>query len=193
MLRKILLTGLSFAISLSTPVTLTQAKEIEFKTPVRKPLKLQRPSALITKGLYGPKIKTYRGPFKAHFFKTLDGDSLTARVYVWPSIALETEVRIRGVDAPEISAAKCLKERNNGVRAEWRVNTLLTTRNLTKKDFGAYPIELENVSFGKYAGRVIADVFVVTKKGVRKSVGQELLKMGLARPYYGSKRKGWCE
>lgn len=139
--------------------------------------------------LLSMKIERYKGPYKAEFMNMLDGDSILARVHVWPSVAIETEVRIHGIDAPETTRAKCPKEKRAGIKAHWALVSRLVHN---KQANGERYIELENVKFGKYAGRVLADIFYRDRKGRRKSLGQELLRLGFVRPYYGGKRQNWC-
>ena len=50
-------------------------------------------------------------------------------------------------------------------------------------------VALRNVEFGKYAGRVVADVF--TEDGRR--LADVLIEAGLGRPYDNGARLGWCE
>ena len=40
----------------------------------------------------------------------MDGDTCKMRVEIWPDITVETSVRLRGIDAPEI-AGKCASEK----------------------------------------------------------------------------------
>lgn len=137
----------------------------------------------VTKG------ELYRGPYTAEFVEVRDGDSIIVRAHVWPTIVVETEVRVRGIDAPEYRNPKCPQERSKGAKAAFKALTQI--RSTPVKGL-PYLVELENVSAGKYAGRVIADVFYLNKKGKRKSLSQELLKRGLVRPYFGGKKKSWC-
>ena len=37
--------------------------------------------------------------------RTIDGDTFEARVHLWPGLDLNTRVRLRGIDAPELKAA----------------------------------------------------------------------------------------
>jgi len=47
---------------------------------------------------------------------------------------------------------------------------------------------LENVKYGKFAGRVVADV----KLGSGDSLAAKIISQGLGREYHGGAREGWC-
>ena len=49
-------------------------------------------------------------------------------------------------------------------------------------------VTLENVKYGKYAGRVVAEVFL--DGGV--SLAEKIISQGLGRVYHGGRREGWC-
>lgn len=49
-------------------------------------------------------------------------------------------------------------------------------------------VTLENVKHGKYAGRVVAEVFM--DGGV--SLADKIISQGLGREYHGGAREGWC-
>lgn len=112
----------------------------------------------------------------ADVIKVYDGDTITVDAHPWPGISIRTGVRVRGIDTPEIRG-KC-----EGEKAAARV-----ARDRMAKLAGA-AVRLENVGKGKYAGRVVADV--ITAAG--DNAGQVLINEGLARPYDGGKRQGWC-
>ena len=105
-----------------------------------------------------------------------DGDTFRARVEVWPGVEIVTAVRLAGIDTPEIRG-KCASERERAIAARERLRSLLA----------AGPVELFHVEPDKYAGRVDAKVSVNGQ-----SVGDVLVAEGLARPYSGGARKGWC-
>lgn len=45
-----------------------------------------------------------------------------------------------------------------------------------------------NVKWDKYGGRILAEVHVDGR-----SLADMLIERGLARPYHGGKRDGWCQ
>jgi endonuclease YncB( thermonuclease family) len=96
---------------------------------------------------------------------------------MWPELA-RIGVRVRGIDTPEIKG-KCVQEVTRAKAAR------LFTYNLLKTTQGK--VELYNVKWDKYGGRVDADVAI---GGV--PLARELIKNGLAREYFGGKRTGWC-
>jgi micrococcal nuclease len=103
-------------------------------------------------------------------------------IYVlMPEIAPELEkmsVRVNGVDAPEIRG-ECDFEKDLAKKA---------------RDYVLDALEkAENISFcnplwGKYAGRVVADVMVGDKL-----LSEMIISNGLGRSYDGGKRKNWCD
>ncbi len=113
----------------------------------------------------------------AQVLRTVDGDTFEARVRVWPNMEVMTRVRLRGIDAPERKAS-CAEEQRLAEAATVALAKLL-------RDGG---VTIFNISPDKYAGRVVADV--ATHKTA--SVSSVLLELGMARPYEGGRRTGWC-
>ena len=62
----------------------------------------------------------------------------------------------------------------------------LRARDFVRATVGAQ-VRLTNVRHGKYAGRVIADVWVNEQK-----LSDLLIAENLGRPYRGGRRQGWC-
>lgn len=115
------------------------------------------------------------GVFAALVLSVTDGDTFRARIPVWDNIDVVTAVRIRGIDTPEIKG-KCPAEKAAALAAKERLAVLLN---------GA--IIVSEIKPDTYAGRVDADVIVDGK-----SVAAILIAEGLARPYTGGARQGWC-
>jgi micrococcal nuclease len=118
----------------------------------------------------------FDGPVSAQVTRVIDGDTFEASAAIWLGENINVHVRIAGIDAPELHA-RCDDER---VKAE------------SARDFLAHRIEggevrLTSVRYDKYGGRVDADV-----TDVRGDVAAAMLKAGLARPYHGERREGWC-
>jgi micrococcal nuclease len=117
------------------------------------------------------------GPFPADVVKVVDGDTIAVKAQIWIGLELSVDVRIRGIDAPEIRG-RCREEAILATAATDRLIELAGTS-----------IVLSQVWEDKYAGRVLADVANLSGA----DVGTEMLKSGLARPYEGGRRGGWCE
>lgn len=122
------------------------------------------------------------GPVPAHVVKVQDGDSLKVAARVWLGQSIETNVRLAGVDTPELRG-KCPLERERAVQARLFLEQRLNTGP------GAGQVWLYEVQNGKYAGRVVARV--VSASG--EDLSQALLAAGLARPYHAGARGGWCQ
>ncbi len=122
--------------------------------------------------------KVFRGPVDAVVLDVLDGDTFLAEALVWPGHTVTVNVRIRGIDAPEMKA-RCEAERDAAHRARDALAGL----------FGAGPVAISNISGAKYYGRVLADV--TTTDG--RAVAPFLLGEKLVRPYGGGRREPWCQ
>lgn len=119
------------------------------------------------------------GPaYPAELLHVNDGDTFEARVQIWPGMQVTTRVRLRGIDAPEKFGARCESEYRRAVAAEGALRQLLQ----------AGGIVISRVAFDKYGGRVLADA--ATRETA--NVSEALLASGLARPYEGGRRGGWC-
>ncbi len=135
------------------------------------------------KAFKNPFIKVYDGPFNATVVRVYDADTVIVEVYPWPSISVRTKVRIRGIDTPERRRYKCPEEKLLAKISTDYVKGLLPkgTR-----------VQLTEVSFGKYANRVIGNLMIGSIDNKWTSLGEILLAAGYAKPYKGRKKKGWC-
>jgi len=104
-----------------------------------------------------------------------DGDTIIVDAHPWPGMTIRINVRLRGMDSPEIRG-DCEAEVKAAKRARDRLAELVRGG-----------VRLENIALGKYAGRVVADA--ISGAG---TLGEILISEGLARPYDGGKRAGWC-
>lgn len=118
------------------------------------------------------------GPFAAMVERVIDGDSLAVRVSVWLGLEVSTIVRLRGIDAPEL-AGRCPEERRRAAAARDALATLVA----------GGTVSLAAVETDKYGGRVVADV--ADDSG--RPLAAALVAAGLARPYDGRRRAGWCQ
>lgn len=118
------------------------------------------------------------GTYRAQVLQVIDGDTLEARVHVWMGQEVVTRVRIKDIDAPEITGA-CGPERELAIAARQRVVALTNGPGLV----------LTDVRPDKYFGRVVARL--IGSGDV--DVGEALLREGLARTYRGGRRESWCQ
>lgn len=113
--------------------------------------------------------------------RVVDGD--TVKVDASADIPLELAsiaVRLRGVDTPEKGwRAKCETEKRAGT-----VATNFTKDAINK----SRAIIIRNPTWGKYGGRVIADIILD-----ERSLSALLIQTGHGRAYLGGKRESWCE
>ena len=110
----------------------------------------------------------------------VDGDTVAvdASADLPPELA-DLRVRLRGVDTPEKGGrAKCDSERDAGQAA-----TAFTERAVA----GASTIVVRDLEWGKWGGRVIADLVLNGR-----SLSESLIAAGHGRAYDGGKRGSWC-
>ena len=86
-------------------------------------------------------------------------------------------IRILGIDTPEIRG-KCVGEKELALKARIFANKAFRSAN---------KIEFKNLQWGKYGGRLLSDVYLDDKLYSKMIIDE-----GLARPYDGKTKKGWC-
>ncbi|ODP37298.1 nuclease [Sphingomonas turrisvirgatae] len=89
------------------------------------------------------------------------------------------KIRIADIDTPETHPARCHREAELGTAATRRLQALLSG--------GAVTLEAADRDTDRY-GRKLR---IVQVDGV--GVGDTLVAEGLARPYEGGRRAGWCD
>jgi len=122
--------------------------------------------------------ETLAGPIPAKVLRVVDGDTIVVRAHIWLGQTIESMVRIRGIDTPEIKG-KCEFERQKADEA----------KNFVEKMVDGKDIFLEQISYDKYGGRVVA---IIKTKG-NKSLAEEMINKGLAREYQGKAKQRWCK
>ncbi len=107
-----------------------------------------------------------------------DGDTFTVNIGGCPELfCSRLPVRINGIDTPEIRG-KCQEEKEKAKAAK---------QFLADRMAQAKRIDLIHTTRERKYFRILADVLI---DGV--DIGQEMLSKGLARPYHGEHRSGWC-
>lgn len=118
------------------------------------------------------------GPVAAEVVRVVDGDTLKLKVHIWLGQTVEVDVRVAGIDAPELRG-KCPAERAKAAEARDYLNSLV----------GGRAIRIAQIRNDKYGGRVIADV----TEPEAGDIAAAMLARGLARDYDGGKRDPWCQ
>ncbi|RWX74558.1 thermonuclease family protein [Neorhizobium lilium] len=114
------------------------------------------------------------GPVTAEILRVVDGDTILVQARPWPQQTMEVYVRIRGIDAPEIHS-RCSSIRAGGEEAQHALEDMITA---------SPKVQLTRISGDKYFGRIVADVTLSDGR----SIGNDLLLSGLARPYDGGRK-----
>jgi endonuclease YncB( thermonuclease family) len=115
--------------------------------------------------------------YPADVLRVIDGDTFEARVRVWPGLDVDTKVRLRGIDAPELHA-RCSDELGKAQAARAALETILAEGG----------VAVSRVGIDKYGGRV--DAAVSTRNTA--DVSAAMLNGGWARSYDGGRRGAWC-
>lgn len=113
----------------------------------------------------------------AEVIRVIDGDTFEARVHAWPGIEITTRVRLRGIDAPEMSA-NCRAE---AIKAD-------ASRAALQSILAQGGVAIMRLSPDKYGGRVVADA----STRATPNVSAAMLDGGHARRYDGGRRESWC-
>jgi endonuclease YncB( thermonuclease family) len=113
--------------------------------------------------------------------RIIDGDTFEANVHVWPGLTIDTKVRLRDIDAPELHA-RCADEYAKADAARAALTRILA------RILAEGGVAISKVGIDKYGGRV--DAAVETRSTA--DVSAALLSGGFARAYDGGRRGGWC-
>ncbi|WP_423820814.1 thermonuclease family protein [Salinisphaera sp. SPP-AMP-43] len=106
-----------------------------------------------------------------------DGDTFRVDIAGWPSlIGSRVPIRLAGADTPEIRA-HCAREKRLARQAkQFTVSALRSGHN----------IQLRHMRRGKYF-RIVAQVVIDGQR-----LAPRLIEAGLANPYSGGHKAGWC-
>ena len=96
---------------------------------------------------------------------------------VWPGLDVDTKVRLRGIDAPELHA-RCGDEFAKAQAARAALDKILAEGG----------VAISRVGIDKYGGRV--DAMASTRNTA--DVSAAMLNGGWARVYGGGRRESWC-
>lgn len=126
-------------------------------------------------------ISATANPYRWPIIRVVDGDTVEVTAK-WLPIELGKTVKIRldGVDSPESGGnAKCTTEAELAKQAKEFVQK--TVSNSRK-----HSVIIR--TWDKYGGRILGDVILDGK-----SLKDQLVTEGLAKPYNGGKKSSWCE
>lgn len=116
------------------------------------------------------------GPYKAELVRVVDGDTIDVTIELWPGLTQKARIRLEGVNTPE-KRTRLLCEKIAGIAAT----------EFTQAFVESGAITIDDVRNGKFAGRVLGNVFVDGH-----SLADALLVSGHAKAYSGGKREPWC-
>ena len=117
------------------------------------------------------------GPLPARVVEVIDGDTLDVRARIWLGQEVRVRVRLVGIDTPE-RRGRCPRETRAAEAARRYLQSLAADGE----------IQLLEVRYGKFAGRVLARVM----DDRNRDLAAEMLASGHARAYDGRRRADWC-
>lgn len=114
--------------------------------------------------------------------RIIDGDTLEVKINIWPGIAGNFTIRVRGVQAPEIKRPDCDEEYKWGMIAKSKVEKLYSVGS---------KVRIQKVKFGLY-GRYVADVSR-WRSDRWLYLKDELIEKKLAHEWFpGQSEISWC-
>ena len=121
---------------------------------------------------------------EAKVLEIIDADTMKLEIYFWPQQTITTNVRLKGVDAPELKNAKCLREKLLAEEAKSSIE-------------GKFPVGswvlVSDVIFDKFGGRYVANVKRWASDRMKSASAELLENKRWAVPYDGGeKTKDWC-
>ena len=124
--------------------------------------------------------------YEAQIERIIDADTLRVTMHILPGLEYKTNVRSRGINAPEIRGAKCDWEKTIAEEA---------TEAIAKRfPIGSW-VYIENIDQGSFAGRIIADIKQRYGNQRWRTVTKALLeKEGRwGAPYRRGEDFDWCQ
>ena len=112
--------------------------------------------------------------YRARVERVVDGDTVDMLVDLGFDVHVRERLRLYGVDTPE-TRTRDEEERKAGIKAKEYVEEMI----------GGREVEISTEEKGKF-GRYLAIVYV---DGL--NLNRELIGRGMAREYFGEKKKGW--
>ena len=139
-------------------------------------------AALLCAGTAQAQLSVVTGPVEADVIRTVDGDTLKLAVYAWTDELRLVDLRLRGVDTPEVRGA-CSYEKDLAQAAKRFTADLIAKSNNRVKLYVIGCNASEGAGFGRCLSYVHAG-------GV--DISKALIDAGLARRNFGEKRQPWC-
>lgn len=129
--------------------------------------------------------------YEGEVLRIIDADTQEVRIMVLPALefSMVFDVRALGIDTPEKRRPdkSChdggIKEKNLAIAASNYVGKLISP--------GSH-IRITNVGLGKYAGRMLGNVWFQQGDDQWRSLSQDLIDRNFAVEYWGGTKQSWC-
>jgi micrococcal nuclease len=125
----------------------------------------------------GAAAPLFSGPYSAELVRVIDGDTYELIINVWPEVEIHTNLRLLGVDTPELSS-----------KQPCEVALALDAKAYVTDLFGhAGTIYVVAAGTDKYGGRFLGGLQLDGR-----DLASQLILAGKAHPYNGGKKQRWC-
>ena len=114
---------------------------------------------------------------KAKVVSVYDGDTVTCIFLHGKKVPMKINVRIRGIDAPEMKSKNPLETK-----------AAMVVKHIVSSMIKDEMVKLVIIKWDKYGGRIVGDIYY-KNKGNECSLSDFLLGAGLVKPYDGTKKK----
>lgn len=128
-----------------------------------------------------PKVPRCKEIIPAMIIGVYDGDTITAIFVLSSSDFFRIQLRINGIDSPELRSKNPLEKEAGKVVKNYVKNKLLSR---------ILPIQI--LKWDKYGGRMDAEVYL--DESCKTTLSQKLLRKGLVKPFSGTvKKEEWTD
>lgn len=110
--------------------------------------------------------------------KVYDGDTITVMFTPEPGKFIKKNIRVEGIDTPEIKRASALEMKAGKAVAD-KIRTLLLNN--------IYWLKI--TKYDKYGGRMVGTIYINPKT----TLGDYLIEKGWAKPYFGKAKEEWTQ
>lgn len=127
--------------------------------------------------------------YEGRVVRIIDADTQEITIDLVAGLSLVRSVRALGIDTPEKRRPD--KSCSDGGIGEKQLGEIASQYVSHILPIGS-PVRITDISEGKFAGRVLGNVWFKSADGEWLSLSQDLINQGYAKEYWGGKKESWC-